>query len=258
MLNGASSASERKDDAPFQQPQHRQSIGMSIRIGLSGWGYEPWSGSYYPPNLPKSQWLAFVSRDFATVEVNRSFYSLLRRSIGSRDLQICRRRQQIHHSSERASGSRRTTRQLRRVGCPRVKRQTRHMSVATATQPQDRTGSHRGIPGAVAWLPRPGRRTGDRPRPSGIWLRATGLTFGAPTTADTEIALSTTGRTESQNSRSMATCSFISTTTGTLTQRAMRSPWLKGLPPEKRLSSTLPFHLLSLGYLEAAPTKEAP
>lgn len=51
--------------------------GVAIRIGLSGWSYDPWAGDYYPPDLPRSDWLAFAARDFSTVEVNRSFYSLL-------------------------------------------------------------------------------------------------------------------------------------------------------------------------------------
>ena len=54
---------------------------MSIRIGLSGWSYDTWSGSYYPSDLPRERWLEYVSRDFSTVEINRSFYSLLRPDI---------------------------------------------------------------------------------------------------------------------------------------------------------------------------------
>lgn len=49
----------------------------AIRIGLSGWTYRDWAGPFYPPDLPSQEWLAFVAERFDTVEVNRSFYSLL-------------------------------------------------------------------------------------------------------------------------------------------------------------------------------------
>lgn len=50
---------------------------MSIRIGLSGWSYQHWTGHFYPPGLHSNEWLAFVARIFSTIEVNRTFYSLL-------------------------------------------------------------------------------------------------------------------------------------------------------------------------------------
>lgn len=49
-----------------------------IRIGLSGWSYREWVGPFYPPALPAADRLSFVAAHFDTVEVNRSFYSLLR------------------------------------------------------------------------------------------------------------------------------------------------------------------------------------
>jgi uncharacterized protein YecE (DUF72 family) len=49
-----------------------------IRIGISGWRYEPWRGVFYPPGLPQRRELEFVARHFPTVEINGSFYSLQR------------------------------------------------------------------------------------------------------------------------------------------------------------------------------------
>jgi uncharacterized protein YecE (DUF72 family) len=49
-----------------------------IRIGISGWRYAPWRGSFYPPNLPQRAELQYVSRRFSTLEINGSFYSLQR------------------------------------------------------------------------------------------------------------------------------------------------------------------------------------
>jgi uncharacterized protein YecE (DUF72 family) len=49
-----------------------------IRIGISGWRYEPWRGVWYSEGLPHRRELEFCGRHFATVEINGSFYSLQR------------------------------------------------------------------------------------------------------------------------------------------------------------------------------------
>jgi uncharacterized protein YecE (DUF72 family) len=45
-------------------------------IGTSGWHYDHWRGSFYPQALAKSGWLNFYAQNFATVELNNSFYRL--------------------------------------------------------------------------------------------------------------------------------------------------------------------------------------
>ncbi|HYC48942.1 MAG TPA: DUF72 domain-containing protein [Burkholderiales bacterium] len=50
-------------------------MGM-IRIGISGWRYEPWRGVFYPKDLAQRRELEFASRAFPTIELNGSFYSL--------------------------------------------------------------------------------------------------------------------------------------------------------------------------------------
>jgi len=50
----------------------------TIRIGISGWRYEPWRGVFYPENLAQRLELSFASRAFPTIELNGSFYSLQR------------------------------------------------------------------------------------------------------------------------------------------------------------------------------------
>lgn len=50
----------------------------TIRIGISGWRYAPWRGSFYPPALPQRAELEYASRRFSTIEINGSFYSLQR------------------------------------------------------------------------------------------------------------------------------------------------------------------------------------
>jgi uncharacterized protein YecE (DUF72 family) len=47
-----------------------------IRIGISGWRYEPWRGIFYPEDLPQKRELEFASRAFPSIEINGSFYSL--------------------------------------------------------------------------------------------------------------------------------------------------------------------------------------
>jgi uncharacterized protein YecE (DUF72 family) len=49
-----------------------------VRVGISGWRYEPWRGVFYPPDLAQRDELAYASRKLATIEINGSFYSLQR------------------------------------------------------------------------------------------------------------------------------------------------------------------------------------
>jgi uncharacterized protein YecE (DUF72 family) len=49
-----------------------------VYIGISGWNYAPWRGVFYPIGLRHKAELAFASRQVDSIEVNGSFYSLLR------------------------------------------------------------------------------------------------------------------------------------------------------------------------------------
>jgi uncharacterized protein YecE (DUF72 family) len=49
-----------------------------IRIGISGWRYKGWRGSFYPKGLPQRRELEFAAQHFDTIELNGSFYSLQR------------------------------------------------------------------------------------------------------------------------------------------------------------------------------------
>ena len=49
-----------------------------IRIGISGWRYDPWRKVFYPEGLPHRRELEFCAAHFPTVEINGSFYSLQR------------------------------------------------------------------------------------------------------------------------------------------------------------------------------------
>ncbi len=50
----------------------------TVRIGVSGWRYEPWRGVFYPRGLPQHAELRYLASVFGTVELNGSFYSLKR------------------------------------------------------------------------------------------------------------------------------------------------------------------------------------
>ncbi len=51
-----------------------------VRIGISGWRYEPWRSVFYPKGLAQRSELHFASRTMRSVEINGSFYSLQRPS----------------------------------------------------------------------------------------------------------------------------------------------------------------------------------
>ncbi len=51
---------------------------MKAYIGTSGWQYKHWNARFFPPELPKKDWLRYLSSKFRTVEVNTTFYHMAR------------------------------------------------------------------------------------------------------------------------------------------------------------------------------------
>lgn len=45
-----------------------------IRIGIGGWTYEPWRGTFYPQGLAQKRELEFASRQLSSIEVNGTYY----------------------------------------------------------------------------------------------------------------------------------------------------------------------------------------
>src|SRR4051794_30264106 len=52
----------------------------ALRIGISGWTYGPWRGTFYPKGLRQKGELEYASRAVNSIEINGSFYSLQRPS----------------------------------------------------------------------------------------------------------------------------------------------------------------------------------
>jgi len=48
----------------------------AVRVGIGGWDYEPWRGTFYPPGLPKAKQLEHASRRVTAIEINATFYKL--------------------------------------------------------------------------------------------------------------------------------------------------------------------------------------
>jgi len=54
------------------------SRGGAVRVGISGWTYAGWRGSFYPQGLRHPAELAYASREVDTIEINGTHYSLQR------------------------------------------------------------------------------------------------------------------------------------------------------------------------------------
>jgi uncharacterized protein YecE (DUF72 family) len=47
----------------------------SIRVGIGGWTFEPWRGTFYPEGLAQKKELAFATRALSAIEINGTYYS---------------------------------------------------------------------------------------------------------------------------------------------------------------------------------------
>ncbi len=44
------------------------------RVGIGGWTFPPWRGTFYPSDLPQRSELEYASRQFRALEINATFY----------------------------------------------------------------------------------------------------------------------------------------------------------------------------------------
>jgi uncharacterized protein YecE (DUF72 family) len=52
----------------------RKKSAGTVRIGVGGWTYEPWRGTFYPGDLPQKRELEYASRQLTSIEVNGTYY----------------------------------------------------------------------------------------------------------------------------------------------------------------------------------------
>ncbi len=63
-------------DTPVSTPQSEISASNPrICVGIGGWTFEPWRGSFYPAGLAHSMELQYASRQLTAIEVNGTYYS---------------------------------------------------------------------------------------------------------------------------------------------------------------------------------------
>ena len=48
----------------------------TIRVGIGGWVFPPWRGTFYPPDLKQADELSYASRHVTAIEINGTFYRL--------------------------------------------------------------------------------------------------------------------------------------------------------------------------------------
>jgi len=51
-------------------------MSLQYYIGTSGWHYDHWQNLFYPPTLPRKQWLQYYAQAFNSVEINSSYYRM--------------------------------------------------------------------------------------------------------------------------------------------------------------------------------------
>ncbi|MBN9083315.1 MAG: hypothetical protein BGP04_03825 [Rhizobiales bacterium 62-17] len=51
----------------------------NIRIGVGGWTFEPWRGTFYPDGLTQKRELEYASRHLTSIEINGTYYGSQKR-----------------------------------------------------------------------------------------------------------------------------------------------------------------------------------
>lgn len=55
-----------------------------IRVGIGGWDFDPWRGTFYPEGLAKARQLEFASRALTAIEINATYYKLQNKDLFAR------------------------------------------------------------------------------------------------------------------------------------------------------------------------------
>src|SRR3954451_16952411 len=46
-----------------------------VRVGIGGWTYGPWRGTFYPEEVPQAKELEYAASKLGAIEINATFYS---------------------------------------------------------------------------------------------------------------------------------------------------------------------------------------
>jgi uncharacterized protein YecE (DUF72 family) len=52
----------------------RRTTAGQIRVGVGGWTFEPWRGTFYPDDLPQKRELEYASKHLTSIEINGTYY----------------------------------------------------------------------------------------------------------------------------------------------------------------------------------------
>lgn len=55
-----------------------------VRVGIGGWSFAPWRGTFFPKGLAQAKELEFASRQLGAIEINGTFYSRQSRATWTR------------------------------------------------------------------------------------------------------------------------------------------------------------------------------
>ena len=47
-----------------------------IHVGVGGWDYDPWRGTFYPPGLARTRQLEYAAQRLTATEINATYYKL--------------------------------------------------------------------------------------------------------------------------------------------------------------------------------------
>ena len=133
----------------------------TIRVGLGGWIYEPWRGTFYPDGLTQKRELEFASRKLSSIEINATFYGCRSpRSFAKwhdetpDDFVFALKGLALHHQPARPGERRRGDRALLRQRGPGAEGQARPDQLAARADQAARPRRRRGLPAAAAAGPR--------------------------------------------------------------------------------------------------------
>jgi uncharacterized protein YecE (DUF72 family) len=51
-----------------------KSTSGNIRVGIGGWTFEPWRGTFYPKGLPQKRELEYAGQHLTSIEINGTYY----------------------------------------------------------------------------------------------------------------------------------------------------------------------------------------